>query len=254
MRKFILCLLFMVFLSPGLAASANIEEVYVGELSPLIVIDAHRGIHGSAVEIVSTIMDMADNTLTAGDFKDIIWARALETVKSHSGTAIICLARTPQRERIYKWVGPVGEVVLGLYAQKNRNMRFRPEDESPKSRIGVVRGSAAAHILLNSCGMEECDLRFVKDDETQFKMLKKGRLDLITQSDTGALLTMKKLGFDSNEFEMVHVLDELKLYLALNIETDDAFVSRLQAALDGLKQPDDDGNSRFDAIRAKYRK
>ena len=63
---------------------------------------------------------------------------------------------------------------------------------------------------------------------------------------------MLTLGINPEDYETVFSLKNMDLYIGLYKRTDGTLITALQVALDELKQPGDDGVSRFERIIEKY--
>lgn len=226
--------------------------VYVGKVHPFTIVGDTSGATGAAVDVVSELMERAGHPIDTGEILSISWARAVEDTETKPGTMLFCVARTPQREQKFKWVGPIAELNLGLVANRHPRIVINDERDVKKYSIGVVRNSAPMQILENSYGVSPSSMRPLASDEFQFKMLHERRVDLITQADTAAPSWIKKMNLDQSDFEMVHVIKHLQLYIAFNKETDDALIESFQAALDGMKMPNGDGVSRYNEIMKEY--
>lgn len=236
----------------GTHALANEFTVYAGKVFPFTMVDAKGHVTGAAVDVVKAIMDKAGSPIDVDAIRTISWARAVEDTETVPGTMLFCMARTPQREERFKWVGPVAEVNLGLVAKVSSTIIINTPDDLKKYRIGAIRNSAPVDILEKKYRIPPSDLTLLSSDILQFRMLDSRRVDMITQADTAAPMWLEKINADQADFEMVYVLKELKLYVAFNKETDDRVVRRIQAALDELKAPGDDGESRYSRIMNRY--
>lgn len=239
----------LVMVFPALAMDFT---VYAGKVPPFTMVDDKGKVSGAAVDVVSEIMHMAGYPFDSDEIMSISWARAVEDTETNPGTMLFSVARTPQRENRFKWVGPIGEVNLGLVAKRTSKISIRNKDELKQYGIGVIRNSGPMQILLNSYGIPLENLTLLSSDLLQFRMLDQGRVDLITQADTAAPSWIRELGMRQQDFEMVHVMKRLSLYVAFNLSTDEVVIRRLQNALDELKIPQDNGMSRYDEIMSAY--
>lgn len=251
-RKFSMPLLLMQLLLVASIAHGREFTAYVGEIPPLIYLDVVGVARGAVVDVVVEAMEMAGNPIDQFDIKSISWARAVEDVEYTPGTMIFCMARTPQREDKFKWVGPVAELNLGLIAKKQSHISIADKEDVRKYRIGVIRSSGPAHILENMYGVPKEELTQISSNMLQFKMLEAGRVDLITQADVAAPILISELGMNSDTFEMVHVLQHTYLYVAFNKETDDAFLEKVRDAMDELQSSEGGDPSRYDMFLRKH--
>ncbi|WP_210772215.1 transporter substrate-binding domain-containing protein [Pseudodesulfovibrio sp. zrk46] len=231
----LLCLsIAVVFFMIGGVNAAEFT-VYVGRVAPFTMV-AHNGeVTGAAVDLMVNVMQMAGRPIDRSQVKNISWARAVYEVEHTPDSMVFCMARTPQREDKYKWVGPIAELNLGLLGKKEPRIEITNNSEVAAYRIGVVRNSGPMQILEDVYEIPHSKLTLLPSDTAQFKMLAQGRVDLITQADTAAPDWLAKLNMDQSDYEMVHVMKKLQLYAAFNKETDDAFINKAQAALDAIK-------------------
>lgn len=227
-------------------------KVYVGSVPPFTIVGPRGEVTGAAVDVVSRIMELAGSPIDVAKIKHINWARAVEETETQPDSMIFCMAKTPQRESKFKWVGPIAHLKLGLIARTNASISIEGPDDLKKYEIGAIRNSAPAQILEKGFGIYQEDMTLLPNDLLQFKMLNEGRVDLITQADTAAPSWIKELGFRQEHFEMVYVLKKLDLYLALNRETSDDLVSKAQSELQKLKETEDGKPSWYDLIMQRY--
>ncbi|MGE4192580.1 MAG: substrate-binding periplasmic protein [Pseudodesulfovibrio sp.] len=250
MRTYCIAILFL-FLIVGTARASDFV-FYVGEIFPFIQVSKSGEVGGPIVDVVSELMGGAGDPVRAEEFRSISFPRSLEILETTPGTGMFLLARTPQREPLFKWVGPLVELKLGLVARKSSNIVIRSKEDLKRYSISVVRNSGPMHLLQNDPVLKDVRREVVKDDVLQMRMLNAGRVDMVCQADTAAPHVLESVGLDPDDFEMVYVLSNLPLYLAFNRAVDDGFIARLQAAMDAMRKEDRHGRSRFKAIMRKY--
>jgi len=249
--RLIFILSLIVLFCPQVAVADDFT-VYVGRIPPFTYIDELGVARGAAVDVVLELMNDIGKPVDRKGIKYLSWARAVEDAETIPGTMLFCIARTPQREAKFKWVGPIAELNLGLIAEKSRNIVIKSKDDVKRYNIGVIRNSAPLQLLELSYNIPKSKITLLSSDELQFKMLKERRVDLVTQADTAAPSFIKNVGLDPDDFEMVHVMNHLKLYVAFNKQTDDLVIGDLQKALEKMKTPKAGGKSRYDEIMAHY--
>lgn len=243
-----LCIAILLLLLIVGTARASGFVFYVGEIFPFIQVAKTGGISGPIVDVVSEIMAEAGNPISDGEIRSISFPRALEILETRPGTGMFLLARTPQRESLFKWVGPIAELKLGLLARKSSGIVIRDKQDLLRYSVSVVRNSGPMHLIRNDPVLKAMHQEVVNDDVLQMRMLNAGRVDLACQADTAAPHVLRSIGLDPDDFEMVYVLSNLPLYLAFNRSVDDALIARLQAAVEGLRKEDRQGRSRYKAI------
>ncbi|SOB60928.1 conserved exported protein of unknown function [Pseudodesulfovibrio profundus] len=251
-RYLMVFFLFQCALVNGTARAGEFKA-YVGEIPPLIYLNDAGLARGAVVDVVVEAMEMAGIPLDQdSDIASISWARAIEDVEYTPRTMIFCMARTEQREDRFKWVGPVAEMNVGLVAMKHSSVSISDKDDVRKYRIGVIRSSGPVDILESEYGVLKENLTQVASDELQFRMLKAGRVDLITQADIAAPVLIREMGMPSGAYEMVHVLQHLYLYVAFNKQTDDELLEKVREAIGELRSSEDGAPSRYDLLLRKH--
>lgn len=254
MKKIIISALIMavLMLTAHTPAHCGDFRLLCGNLMPLNFKNAQGRAEGIAVDILQKIMERTGNFMDAGDCLFEPWARAVRDLEGNPNAVLLSMAMTTQRRPLYKWVGPVYRMKLGLIARKNRRIRIENPEEIGGYLIGVVRDSGPEQILLNDYGVSGESLQRLARDSQQFGMLEQGRVDLVTHTDLSSPPVLEALGMDPAEYEMVYVLRDIDLYFAFNPEADDALIDRLQRELNFLKMQRADGTSFYTDILSRH--
>ncbi|MBV8659300.1 MAG: transporter substrate-binding domain-containing protein [Burkholderiales bacterium] len=166
------------------------------------------------------------------------WNAALDILKREPGALIYPMARTPEREHQYIWIGRLG--VLTYQFIKRRDKVLAPItklNDLKHSRIAVVRGDVRADYLL-AHGFEvsnDYGLKYVSDNGEALQLLKVGRTDFVVLSMTSLTTLCGKVQMDCAQLEVAYPF-ELKtgLYLVANLDTPRREVDRLTASYQAL--------------------
>ena len=226
--------------------------IYTSDLPPFNYSTQHGAFGGMAVELLSRISEEAGCPIGPASFQAIFWPRALRETMTRPDTMIFSLARTKKRENDFRWVGPIGCLRLGLVARKDRGIVISDPGELARYKIGIIRDSAPAAVLQTLLPPGAGNFTELGTNQQQFGMLERGRVDLITQSDSAFRDIIKRTGRNPADYEMVYIMDRFELYYAFNRNTDPSYIDRLQQALDALKKPGPQGASEYDRIRARH--
>lgn len=185
-------------------------------------------IDGIAVDIVREMFKRAGikYSLTLRFPWDRIYKLALEK----PGYGVFVTARLAEREDKFKWVGPIGPDDWVLLAKGDSPITLGSLDEAKKYRIGAYKGDAIAEFLGKN-GFE-ADLA-LRDQENAQKLVK-GQIDLWASGDPAGRYLAKQEGVTG--LKTVLRFNSDQLYLALNRETPDDVVQKLQAALDEMRK------------------
>lgn len=163
------------------------------------------------------------------------WARAYDMALREPNVLIFLIARTPQREAQFKWVGEFMRMEYHLYKlRQRREIVVRSLDEARAYSIGAIRDDVR-HQYLQARGFTKLALSAHNIDN--FRKLLAGQVQLVALPQRDAATLCAQTGFDCAQLERVLTLDELStgLYMAFGSATPDATVERLRAAFAALK-------------------
>ncbi|KES24606.1 MULTISPECIES: ABC transporter substrate-binding protein [unclassified Pseudomonas] len=157
------------------------------------------------------------------------WERIYKLALEKPDYGVFVTARLPERENAFKWVGPIGPDDWVLLARGDSPIALKSLDEAKKYRVGAYKGDAMAEYLAEH-GFEP--VLALRDQENAGK-LQKGEIDLWASGDPAGRYLAKQVGVSG--LKTVLRFNSDQLYLALNKETPDEVVQKLQAALDKMR-------------------
>lgn len=186
-----------------------------------------ENIDGIAVDIVREMFKRAgvQYSLTLRFPWDRIYKLALEK----PGYGVFVTARLPEREQLFKWVGPIGPDDWVLLAKGDSPLSLASLDEAKQYRIGAYKGDAISQYLTEKGVEHSTSLR----DQENTRKLMAGQIDLWATGDPAGRYLAKQEGISG--LKTVLRFNSAELYLALNKDMPDEIVARLQAALDQMR-------------------
>src|SRR5574343_704797 len=109
----------LILLLLGLARPVIATDMtaYTEELPPLNYQDGGQ-VSGFATELLQAVMQQAGYSV---DIQLMPWARAYRLVMEGPDRVIYSITRTPQREPLFHWVGPISPRQIKLYRLNNRS-------------------------------------------------------------------------------------------------------------------------------------
>lgn len=222
-------------------ASATTLQLLTEENPPLNFSENGQA-KGLSVEVVQEIQRRVGNT----DLIDIQpWSRAYRTASTVPNVAIFIMARTPAREDLFQWVGPVSASVASLYGKRGSGLRITNLDEAKAiDRILVVR-DFYTHQLLQKLGFTNLEL--VSKPEAMVKMAVMGRAPVMFAANVTLGDLLEKAGAKRGDVELLYTLTSLQTYIGFSLGTPKETVNAWQSALDAMKR---DGS--YNAIYAKW--
>ena len=198
-----------------------------------------ENINGIAVDIVREIFKRADISYSLT--LRFPWERIYKLALENPGYGVFVMARLPEREKLFKWVGPIGPDDWIMLAKTDSKITLDSLEQARKYRIGAYKGDAIAETLAKQ-GLNPI---VVLRDQDNARKLINGQIDLWATGDPAGRYLARQEGV--NDLKTVLRFNSAELYLALNKDVPDDVVARLQAALDELRK-----EGAVDAIMARY--
>jgi polar amino acid transport system substrate-binding protein len=223
--------LLSVLLLPTLAGADDFR-VIGHELRPFIWSDRQGHLHGSSYDLVVAILGRLGQDSAAIEYYP--FARALRTMETRANVAVFPVARTPDREHSFKWVGPISSGGVYLYTGISNTIPLNSlEDAKALRRIGVGNGNASMD-LLQKAGFK--NLVPTNDEEMLIKMLLSGRVDAAPVGERVMDSVIKENHFDEKQVVKTKVkLFDSSLYVAFSLSTPDDVIAKWQAAFEAVK-------------------
>jgi polar amino acid transport system substrate-binding protein len=198
-----------------------------------------ENINGIAVDIVREMFKRADITYSLT--LRFPWERIYKLALEKPGYGVFVMARLPDREKLFKWVGPIGPDDWIMLAKADSKISLETLDDARKYKIGAYKGDAIAETL----GKQGLNPIVVLRDQDNAKKLVSGQIDLWATGDPAGRYLARQEGV--NGLKTVLRFNSAELYLALNKDVPDEMVAKLQAALDQLRK-----EGKVDEIMARY--
>ncbi|AHZ70213.1 MULTISPECIES: ABC transporter substrate-binding protein [Pseudomonas] len=198
-----------------------------------------ENINGIAVDIVREMFKRADVTYSLT--LRFPWERIYKLALEKPGYGVFVMARLPDREKLFKWVGPIGPDDWIMLAKADSKISLETLDQARKYKIGAYKGDAIAETLAKQ-GLKPI---VVLRDQDNAKKLVSGQIDLWATGDPAGRYLARQEGV--NGLKTVLRFNSAELYLALNKDVPDDVVAKLQAALDQLRK-----EGVVDDIMARY--
>jgi polar amino acid transport system substrate-binding protein len=245
------CLMGVAMAAP--AADPLPELIALTERLPPLNMD----VDGQVTGFSSELLDMISADARVGVRKQVLpWARAYDRALRQSDTLLYSLVRTPERETLFRWVGPISPRRIVLYRWADRNdIVLKNLDDARPYRIGSTLESASTKLLekLGFAVIPATDaagggLELGVNDETNMRKFIARRFDLLVSLDWAAAYNAKNAGVDPAQLVPALVLDDSAAYwFGLNPGMDADIAKRLDQAL--LKAKAD---GRYQQLRQKY--
>ncbi len=197
---------------------------------------------GLGVEVVEELLKRTGHTAT---ISVVPWARGYQNTLSEPNSGLFVTMRTAEREKLFKWVGPIAVAVTSFYALKGSGLSIRSLDDARQLGTIAVPRQWYSYQTLQTKGLS--NLYGVLGPKQMMTMLRHRRVPLVVADN----LTLPDLlalgGLKTAEVEALHSFLRSYAYIAFSPDTDDALIRQWQASLEQMKA---DGS--FSAIYQRW--
>lgn len=241
----------LLLLSWACAASAGQAiTVVTEELAPYnMTVDGK--LTGLGTEVVQAILDEVGE---AARIQSMPWARAYDIALNSENVLIYSIARTPQREALFKWVGIIAPARWYLFSLPGTQLSLKSLDEARQYQIATVKEDAGEQYLIDKGFAIGRNLQSSNRYEHNYEKLKAGRVDLWISDELNAHYLVRQASGNPDETVVPQLsLRDLGgangLGMAFSRNTSDEVVERFSQALARIH-----ADGRYDAIAAKWLK
>ena len=162
------------------------------------------------------------------------WARAFERAQKDENTGLFCTARTPEREALFQWVGPLMAVEGVFYARRGSAQRLASLDEARAASSILVVRSFFTHQFLQAQGFS--NLHTVSRPDDMLRMLMNDRAPLMFANKLTVPDMAGQQGVPLEELVPLRSVLRVDEYLAFSPRTPPQVVARWGAALAALRR------------------
>lgn len=206
-------------------------------------------ITGMSTEVVRAVLKEAG--VSAG-IQSMPWARAYDMARKDENVLIYSITRTPQREKLFKWVGLIAPTRWYLFARPDRGLQLKNLDDARRYQVATVNEDVGEQYLVSRGFVIGRNLQSSNKYEFNYEKLKLGRVDLWIANEPSARYLVRQAG-DAPERQLERVLDlpELAadggLHMAFSAGTPDETVERFRKALETVHR-----NGTYEAIQRRW--
>jgi polar amino acid transport system substrate-binding protein len=204
--------------------------------APLIITTEHsppssmRGADGVTGRETDKVREMMARTGTDYSIELLPWKRAYIMAQHQSQTCVYSTSRTPEREALFKWVGPTDEAEWQFWGLADHEFPLKTIEDARKLRIGTYVGDARDEYL-RARGF---NVDAVSNDAVNPQKLLLNRIDLWAVAMRSGPLP-RQFGWPEKVVPLL-VFNHVKVYLACNPSVPDELIDKLNAALNDMRR------------------
>lgn len=223
-------LLLIAFFSFSLCA--EVFKVYTEQSPPYNFLENGQ-VKGYSTRLVEKLFAQNGHQISDNTIQLLPWARGYHNVLNQENSMLYSMVRTPEREALFQWVGPIGKMTLGIIAKKSTQMKVTALETLRQYKIATIPDTASEKALID-IGLRVEHFERFSNRTSQLKKLQENRVDAIAFSVEAAFSLLKEMGCDISEYEVVYVLKESDLYFAFSKNTSQKIISSLNETLKTL--------------------
>lgn len=194
---------------------------------------------GKVIGFSSEVLDLLAKESGLTISKTLLpWARAYQQAQQGPNKILYSLVRTPEREALFHWIGPISKRRIYLYRHAARtDIKLKSLDDATAYMIGTAQGSAAMNFLLARGFEVGVQLDPAQDDARNMKKFKAQRFDLLLSLDWAAMYNARQNGMDSQALVPALLVDDSNDYwFGVSLGTDPRILSKLESAMARIRK------------------
>lgn len=255
---YIVLLIFLAILTAIMPCSASDQNIsakdftYITEQHPPNNFQDGGKLQGITVDILEKIWENMNISMNRSAIELLPWTEGYQRALKEKNTVIFSTTRLPQREKLFKWVGPIEPVRGVLLTKSDNSLIIQADSDLKKYKIGTIKDDMAVQMLLDR-GLKKDDLILETAAKPIIEMLQNGTIEAWAYNEVTGLWLIRNAGLNPDDFKIAYVLGQGEDYYAFNINTPDSLVQSFQQALYHVKNDKSkEGVSDYERILYKY--
>ncbi len=163
------------------------------------------------------------------------WARGYVLLEKQKNSVLFTMARTKEREHMFKWVGPLSTERQVLIALSKKKVELQSIEDAGELFVECILGDVTGN-LLKASGFNAGKLMGVSKLIQNIKKLSSDRIDLIAYSERGFRNYLETNKLDPDKYETVFILKSTTQYFAFHKDVPDSLIQKFQNALDSIQE------------------
>lgn len=160
------------------------------------------------------------------------WEKAYQMALQGPDVMLFSVAKTPEREKLFRWVGPIGRSKLQL---------FTLAGQTPENDISLLKKKSVVSVsgwytvdVLKEKGF--ANVVTTETPEAAIKMVEDKKADLLALPELTAAGTLMREKKALDTLRKVVDLDSTALYVALSPDVPDEAIQKIQGTLDQMQK------------------
>ncbi|TGC08712.1 transporter substrate-binding domain-containing protein [Methanolobus halotolerans] len=205
-------------------------------------------IQGISVDLLEATTEKMGNKISREEIHLVPWTEGYQEVLTRNNTVLFSMARTSEREDLFKWAGPAYTNRKVLFARSDRGISIENPEDLNGYRIGAITDDIAIQYLLD-IGVNQSQIVTESNTDTLITALDKDEIDLWAYPEASGRYFAEQTNGDYNSYIVVYELHSQDTYYAFSKDIPDSIIQSFQQALDTVRdQKDEQGVSDYERI------
>ncbi|MGM0553665.1 MAG: substrate-binding periplasmic protein [Pseudomonadota bacterium] len=184
-------------------------------------------IDGISVRVMRTLLEEAG---IEAEMRLLPWSRAYALARSRAGTCVFSTTRTPEREALFEWVGPLVDNQWHAFALDDSEVEAERLEDLRPYRVGGYQDDAVA-LYVEAQGIP---VDTAPNDRLNARKLAAGRIDVWVSGEHLAPWYARQEGV--GPLRSLFPFHDTVMSLACHPDTDRELLDRLQQRLDAMRE------------------
>ncbi len=185
---------------------------------------------GYAVEVVR---ELVRRTGSPAQIEIMPWTRGYYLARHDPHTALFMVVRTPERESMFRWVGPILQGTTRFYSLKDSGLRIESLDAAARAGTLALPKQWYTYETLERMGFT--NLHGVPGPRQMVSMLKHGRVKLIATEDLTLREELAMGGLTVDDVQGHLAFMQSDYYIAFSPHTPSEQVANWQRHLEAMR-------------------
>ncbi len=232
---------------PGSDMEISDLTFYTEELPPYNY-EEDGMLKGLSVDLLEATTEKMGTEVSREEVNLVPWTEGYQAVLNENATVLFSMARTPEREDLFKWAGPVYTNRKVLFARPDQGISIENAEDLQNYTIGVITDDVAIQYL-RDIGVNQSQIVTRDNVSELIGALDSGEIDLWAYPEASGRYFAEQVTGDSGSYTAVYVLHTQDTYYAFSKDVPDSVVQSFQQALDEVRdQKDEQGVSEYERI------
>jgi len=233
--------------SPNAAAEPALRIV-TEELPPYNMTQDGR-MTGMSTEVVQAVLK---EIKVQASIQSMPWARAYELALNDSNVLIYSIARTPERESLFQWVGAIAPTRWYLYSLADRPVKLDSLEDARGHQIATVNQDVGEQYLISKGFRIGEELQSSTKYEHNYRKLKVDHVEMWISNELNAQYLVRQNGENPatmlvRSLPIPDLSSDAGLSMAFSRKTPVETVEKFRAGLEAIRR-----NGVYDAILHKW--